>query len=215
MHIHCIQHLLTITTILLLKPQFQENKQTERIRINIALWAPTSKVFFNCNVFSSTQSQALLPTKGTVNHTYCHRTKSGFFQAYHTLTHHYQGWITHSLIMEKVGYHKNSSSPWEGARDTITCDFSIFLERWTWVVYSDTNRRATWFQSFLREWIQQQTLTYPYNQKLRMDDRSGISPTFFLGKSARTQSCQSFIVFLSNRCLRWKATKPCPSSSAQ
>ena len=56
------------------------------------------------------------------------------------------------------------------------------------------------------------TLTYPYNQSLRMVDRSGISPTFFLGKGVRTQS---FIVFLSNQCLRWKATKPCPSSSAQ
>ena len=123
----------------------------------------------------------------------------------HTFTHHGESRVPQKLIKPMGG----------GARDTITCDFSIFLERWTWVVYSDTNRRATWFQSFLREWIQQQTLTYPYNQKLRMDDRSRISPTFFLGKSARTQSCQSFIVFLSNRCLRWKATKPCPSSSAQ
>jgi len=32
-----------------------------------ALSAPTSTVFFNCNVFSSTQSQALLTTKGTTS----------------------------------------------------------------------------------------------------------------------------------------------------
>ena len=87
----------------------------------------------------------------------------------HTFTHHGESRVPQKLIKPMGG----------GARDTITCDFGIFLERWTWVVYSDTNRRATWFQSFLREWIQQQTLTYPYNQQLRMDDRSRISPTFF------------------------------------
>ena len=49
-----------------------KNKQTETTRTNIALSAPTSTVFFNCNVFSSMQSQALLTTKGiTSKNTQC------------------------------------------------------------------------------------------------------------------------------------------------
>ena len=64
----------------------------------------------------------------------------------------------------------------EGTSGTITFYFIIFLERCTWMVFPTTNCRVTWF---LQEWIQQQTLTYPYNQKLQMVWSMWNQPNFF------------------------------------